>query len=146
MALHDRTPGSRFRILYKYVHRLKGEKRVMNVKTETYNVPFAVNYDDICTASQRLYGYAYRTPVLHSRSFNAEANMMTWFKCEQFQHSGAFKFRGAFNKIATLSPEERARGIITCSSGNHARVLLLLNSWRMYQNWICWRCQWVEAD
>lgn len=97
----------------------------MKAKYENQNVSLAITYDDVRAAASRLYGYAYRTPVQHSRSFNTEAGMKTWFKCEQFQYSGAFKFRGAYNKIATLSPEERIRGIITCSSGNHAQAVAL---------------------
>jgi threonine dehydratase len=97
----------------------------MKAMYENQNVERAITYDDVCAAARRLDGYAHRTPVQHSRSFNEEAGMMTWFKCEQFQRSGAFKFRGAFNKIAMLSPEERARGLITCSSGNHALAVAL---------------------
>ncbi len=97
----------------------------MRAVSKNYNEHLAVTYDDILAAAKRLRDYAYYTPVQHSRSFDAEAGMVTWFKCEQFQRSGAFKFRGACNKIAILSPEERAHGVATCSSGNHAQALAL---------------------
>jgi threo-3-hydroxy-L-aspartate ammonia-lyase len=101
------------------------ERGIMETMTESNNASPAITYDDIHAAAERLFGHTYCTPVQHAQSFNAEAGMMTWFKCEQFQRSGAFKFRGAYNKIATLSLAERARGIITCSSGNHAQAVAL---------------------
>lgn len=85
----------------------------------------AITYDDVYRAARCLRGYAHRTPVEHAKSFDAAAGMSVWLKCEQFQRSGAFKFRGAFNKIASLSLEERAQGVITCSSGNHAQAMAL---------------------
>jgi threo-3-hydroxy-L-aspartate ammonia-lyase len=84
-----------------------------------------ITYDDILAAADHLCGSAHHTPVQHAHSFNAEAGMTTWFKCEQFQRSGSFKFRGAYNKIAMLRPEERAHGLVTCSSGNHAQAVAL---------------------
>ena len=97
----------------------------MKAKHENYNASHAITFDGVRAAARRLNSYAYRTPVQHSRSFDTEAGIMTWFKCEQFQRSGSFKFRGAYNKIATLSPKERTCGIITCSSGNHAQAVAL---------------------
>ncbi len=85
----------------------------------------AVTYDDIEAAAERLRGQAHRTPVMHGSSFDAQAGMEVYFKCEQFQRAGAFKFRGAYNKIASLSAEERARGVIAFSSGNHAQAVAL---------------------
>ncbi|MFL5627060.1 MAG: pyridoxal-phosphate dependent enzyme [Ktedonobacteraceae bacterium] len=97
----------------------------MSAASESYTETLTVTYADILAAAERLRDYTYHTPVHHSRSFDAEAEMVTWLKCEQFQRSGVFKFRGACNKIATLSTEERVRGVVTCSSGNHAQALAL---------------------
>lgn len=82
-------------------------------------------FDDVLAAAERLHGQAHRTPVAHGRSLDAAAGMGIWLKCEQFQRAGAFKFRGAYNKIATLPEEQRARGIIAFSSGNHAQAVAL---------------------
>lgn len=79
----------------------------------------------IHAASARLQGYARRTPVLCDEEVNAWAGCRLWFKAETLQRAGAFKFRGAFNAVAALSPEERARGIVTQSSGNHGAALAL---------------------
>ncbi len=86
---------------------------------------FAITFADVTAAAERLRGVAHRTPIHHSDSFDAEAGTATWFKCEQFQRGGAFKFRGAYNKLATLDPEVRARGVIAFSSGNHAQAVAL---------------------
>jgi threonine dehydratase len=86
----------------------------------------AVTYMDIEAAAARLEGQAHRTPVMTSRSFDSDAGVATWFKCEQFQRGGAFKFRGAYNKIASLSAAERERGVIAFSSGNHAQAVSLV--------------------
>ncbi|MFL5662773.1 MAG: threonine/serine dehydratase [Ktedonobacteraceae bacterium] len=97
----------------------------MKTTSENYCSSLAIDYSDIYAAAECLHDHVHRTPVQHARRFNAEAGMMTWFKCEQFQRSGSFKFRGAYNKIASLSPKDRAHGIITCSSGNHAQAVAL---------------------
>ena len=85
----------------------------------------AITLADVQAAAERLKGQAHRTPVMHGASFDAEAGIETWFKCEQFQRAGAFKFRGAYNTIATLAPEQRERGVIAFSSGNHAQAVAL---------------------
>jgi threonine dehydratase len=85
----------------------------------------AITYEDVLAAAERLRGQAHRTPVLHSTSFDAAAGIETWLKAEVFQRAGAFKFRGAYNRIATLSPEQRQRGVIAFSSGNHAQAVAL---------------------
>lgn len=85
-----------------------------------------VMFDDIRAAAALLVGNAHRTPVHHARSLDAEAGMDVWLKCETFQRGGAFKFRGAFNKIATLPVEQRIRGVIAFSSGNHAQAVALV--------------------
>jgi threo-3-hydroxy-L-aspartate ammonia-lyase len=86
----------------------------------------AITYADIEAAAERLEGQAHHTPVMTSRSFNADAGVATWFKCEQFQRGGAFKFRGAYNKIASLPAAERERGVIAFSSGNHAQAVSIV--------------------
>jgi threonine dehydratase len=80
---------------------------------------------DIYAAAQRLQHYAHKTPLQRSRSFDEQAAMEVVFKCEQWQRTGAFKYRGAFNKIASLSAEQRRRGVIAYSSGNHAQAVAL---------------------
>lgn len=79
----------------------------------------------IKAAAQRLEGLAHRTPVMSSRTLNAYVGADVWLKCENLQRVGAFKFRGAYNAISQLSAEERARGVITYSSGNHAQAVAL---------------------
>ncbi len=86
--------------------------------------PLAITPADVAAAAERLRGKAHRTPIHHGDSFDA-AGMATWFKCEQFQRGGAFKFRGAYNKIATLDPDARERGVIAFSSGNHAQAVAI---------------------
>ncbi len=87
--------------------------------------PLPITLDDVRAAAARLRGVARRTPVLRSSTFDAAAGAQVWFKCEQFQRAGAFKFRGAYNKIASLTPEERQAGVIAFSSGNHAQAVAL---------------------
>ena len=82
-------------------------------------------YEKVEAAAQRLKGVAHRTPVLHSRLLNEATGNEIFLKCENLQRMGAFKFRGAYNAVSALSPEERARGIITYSSGNHAQAVAL---------------------
>ena len=84
-----------------------------------------VAYSDIEAAAQRLEGVAHRTPVATSRSFDALAGCEAYFKCENLQRMGAFKFRGAYNALAMLAPAERERGVVAFSSGNHAQAVAL---------------------
>jgi len=72
-----------------------------------------------------LKGVAHRTPVVTSRSVDARTGATVFFKCENLQRAGAFKFRGAYNAMAQLSPDARRRGVVTFSSGNHAAALSL---------------------
>jgi threonine dehydratase len=83
------------------------------------------NYGDILRAAQRLAMVAHRTPVLTSRSLDQTTGAQLHFKCENLQRAGAFKFRGAYNAIATLDDDVRRRGVIAYSSGNHAQALAL---------------------
>jgi len=83
-------------------------------------------FQQVQTAKERLKGYANITPIMASRTLNRLVGAKVYFKCENFQRIGAFKFRGAFNSISQLSKGERARGIITYSSGNHAQAVALV--------------------
>src|SRR5260370_4167460 len=80
---------------------------------------------DVQAAAERLHGVAHRTPVLRSRTLDGLAGGSVYVKAECFQRGGAFKFRGAYNKIVSLPEEERARGVLAYSSGNHAQAVAL---------------------
>ncbi|HTV98565.1 MAG TPA: threo-3-hydroxy-L-aspartate ammonia-lyase [Steroidobacteraceae bacterium] len=82
-------------------------------------------YADVEAAAQRLEGHARRTPVMTSHTVDAALDARVFFKCENFQRMGAFKFRGAFNALSRLGERERARGVIAFSSGNHAQAVAL---------------------
>ena len=81
--------------------------------------------DDVRAAAARIEGIAHRTPVLTSRTLDEATGARVFLKAENLQRAGAFKFRGACNAVASLSGEERARGVATVSSGNHAQALAL---------------------
>ncbi len=81
----------------------------------------AITFDDVAQAAQRLKGVANRTPVLTSRTANSLAGAELFFKCENYQRMGAFKFRGAYNALAQFTPEQKKRGVCAFSSGNHAQ-------------------------
>src|SRR5436305_11775027 len=81
--------------------------------------------DLIKQAASRIAGRVHRTPVVTSRSFNEVAGCEVFFKCENLQRAGAFKARGATNKILSLSDDEKKRGVIAVSSGNHAQAVAL---------------------
>lgn len=85
--------------------------------------PTLPTYEDVLMAAGRLSGVAHRTPVLTSRTADARAGAQLFFKAENFQRTGSFKFRGAYNAVAALSPEERRRGVVAFSSGNHGQAL-----------------------
>ena len=82
-------------------------------------------FDDVLAAAARLAGVAHRTPVITSRTVNERTSADVFFKCENFQRAGAFKFRGAYNALAKLTPDQRLRGVMTYSSGNHAQAMSL---------------------
>lgn len=84
-----------------------------------------MNIDRIRAAADRLRGHARRTPLLSSPFIDAVAGRRVWIKPECLQHTGSFKFRGAWSAISALAPEIRAKGIIGFSSGNHAQGLAL---------------------
>jgi threonine dehydratase len=84
-----------------------------------------VTYDDVAAAHERIRGAARRTPVLTSSSADALVGAKLFFKCENLQRMGAFKFRGAYNALSQLDPSEKERGVIAFSSGNHAQAVAL---------------------
>src|SRR5215208_6182264 len=86
---------------------------------------FAITFDDVLAAAERLRGVAHPTPVVTSRTVDGLVGARVFFKCENLQRGGAFKFRGAYNRMAMLSPEERVRGVVAFSSGNHAQGVAL---------------------
>lgn len=84
-----------------------------------------VSYADVRAAAERLAGVAHRTPILTSRTINDRAGAAVLLKCENFQRVGAFKFRGGYNAVSQLSGADKARGVVTFSSGNHAQAIAL---------------------
>jgi threonine dehydratase len=84
-----------------------------------------VTYADVEAAARRLEGVAHRTPVATSRLFDELAGAQAYFKCENLQRMGAFKFRGAYNALSLLGAEERRHGVVAFSSGNHAQAVAL---------------------
>src|SRR4029078_7711542 len=84
-----------------------------------------LSLDDVRAAAERLSGIAHRTPVLTSRTLDERAGPTAFLKAECLQRGGAFKFRGAYNMISSLGPEERERGVVAYSSGNHAQAVSL---------------------
>jgi threonine dehydratase len=83
------------------------------------------SYDDVVTAAGRLDGVAHRTPALRSRTADALLGAELVFKCENFQRSGSFKFRGAFNALSQLTAAQQRTGVVAFSSGNHAQAIAL---------------------
>jgi threonine dehydratase len=87
--------------------------------------PDLPSFEDVRAAAERLRGVAHRTPVLVSRTLDAQVGGEVFLKCESFQRVGAFKFRGAYNAISRLSAEQLAAGVAAFSSGNHAQAVAL---------------------
>jgi len=85
-------------------------------------------YDDVAAAAARIAGHAHRTPVLTSRTADAELGARVFFKCENLQRMGAFKFRGAFNALSRFDESQRRGGVVAFSSGNHAQAVSLAAS------------------
>src|SRR5215813_5736114 len=80
---------------------------------------------DVESAARQIAGVAHTTPVATSRSVNRRLGAELFFKCENLQRAGAFKFRGAYNALSRLGTEERRRGVVAFSSGNHAQAVAL---------------------
>lgn len=83
------------------------------------------DYHDVAAAAERIADYANKTPVMTSRTVNEEFGADVFFKCENFQRMGAFKFRGAMNALRQFTPQQRAAGVVAFSSGNHAQAIAL---------------------
>jgi len=86
-----------------------------------------VTFDDIEAAARQIEGAAHRTPVATSRLLNEACGRHIYLKCENLQRTGAFKFRGAYNAISRLGDEEKEKGVVTFSSGNHAQAVALVS-------------------
>jgi len=82
-------------------------------------------FDDVSAAAMRIKGHAHRTPVISSRTLNEELGAEVFFKCENLQRMGAFKFRGAFNALSKFGDQQRRAGVVAFSSGNHAQAIAL---------------------
>ncbi|MGA8535017.1 MAG: pyridoxal-phosphate dependent enzyme [Candidatus Tumulicola sp.] len=87
--------------------------------------PDSTTFADVRAAAERLRGIVHRTAVVRSRTLDAACGATVWVKCENLQRMGAFKFRGAYNFLASLTPGERSRGVVAFSSGNHAQGVAL---------------------
>ena len=87
--------------------------------------PSSPTFADIIAAAQRIDGHAHRTPVLTSKTVDEELGATVFFKCENFQRMGAFKFRGAFNALSRFDAQQRQAGVVAFSSGNHAQAIAL---------------------
>ena len=89
------------------------------------NAPTLPTYDDVAAAAARLEGHAHRTPVMTSLTIDEALGAHVFFKCENLQRMGAFKFRGAFNALSRFDAEQRRNGVVAFSSGNHAQAIAL---------------------
>jgi threonine dehydratase len=87
--------------------------------------PFAASFDDVVQAAQRLRGVAHRTPAITSATLDARTGARVYAKAESLQRMGAFKFRGAYNRLVQLDAAQRAGGVVAFSSGNHAQGVAL---------------------
>jgi threonine dehydratase len=85
----------------------------------------SVTYEDVAGAHERIKPHAVRTPVLRSAAVDQRTGAQVFFKCENLQNMGAFKFRGAFNALSQLTDEQKRRGVLAFSSGNHAQAVAL---------------------
>jgi threonine dehydratase len=88
-------------------------------------MPTLPTFDDVVAACARIDGHARKTPVLRSSTLERRLGAQVFFKCENFQRMGAFKFRGAFNALSRFDAAQRGAGVITFSSGNHAQAIAL---------------------
>jgi len=87
--------------------------------------PVLPTFADVQAAAERLAGHAHKTPVMTSRTFDEEIGAQVFFKCENLQRMGAFKFRGAFNALSRFDAAQRKAGVVAFSSGNHAQAIAL---------------------
>src|SRR5215207_2349778 len=89
------------------------------------NDALPVTFADVAAAATAIAGIAHRTPVLTSRTIDERTGARVYFKCENLQRAGAFKFRGAYNALTNLTAEAKERGVVAYSSGNHAQAVAL---------------------
>jgi len=94
-------------------------------RTSDASIGVETGFEQVLRAADRLRGIAHRTPTLTSRQFDSILGAQTFFKCENFQRGGSFKFRGAFNAIASIPKTDREKGVVAFSSGNHAQAIAL---------------------
>ncbi|WP_158937309.1 threo-3-hydroxy-L-aspartate ammonia-lyase [Burkholderia sp. S171] len=97
----------------------------LRVDPTNEKLDLAISFNDIVRAHDRIAAHAHRTPVLTSATGDEFADATLFFKCENFQRTGAFKFRGACNAIAALTDDQRSRGVVAFSGGNHAQGIAL---------------------
>jgi threonine dehydratase len=97
----------------------------MNAGTRPTTEPSLPTYADVAAAAERIAGHAHRTPVITSRTVDEELGAQVFFKCENLQRMGAFKFRGAFNALSRFDAAQRQAGVVAFSSGNHAQAIAL---------------------
>lgn len=95
------------------------------LSTPDTDAALAVNYDDVASAARLLSGRCHHTPVMTSHTVDERVGARVFFKCENLQRAGAFKFRGAYNALMRLSPDQRRKGVVAYSSGNHAQAIAL---------------------
>jgi threonine dehydratase len=108
------------------LHGRYAQNRSMMPSVNTPTSPATLpTYDDVERAARQIAGIAHRTPVVTSRTVDARTGARVFFKCENLQRGGAFKFRGAYNALSRLSPDQRTRGVVAFSSGNHAQAVAL---------------------
>lgn len=88
-------------------------------------MPLPLSFADITRAHERILNVTHLTPTLTSTTANALTGAQLFFKCENFQRIGAFKFRGAYNALSCFTPQQRERGVVAYSSGNHAQAIAL---------------------
>src|SRR5690606_17257963 len=103
----------------RHAWRIRGIARLQ----EKRSMQALPTYDDVVAAAQRIEGHAHRTPVMRSGTLARETGAEFFFKCENFQRVGAFKFRGAFNALSRFNAEQKKAGVIAFSSGNHAQAI-----------------------
>ncbi len=108
------------------IHMARHQENIMTIFTAPRDdADLPVAYRDIAAAPQTLAGVAHRTPVLTSNTVDERTGAKVFFKCENMQRGGAFKFRGAYNALSNLMPEQKQRGVVAYSSGNHAQAVAL---------------------
>src|SRR5688572_10731259 len=92
-----------------------------DISCRRMTTPELPTFEDVSAAARRTAGHAHRTPVMRSRTIDAELDAEVFFKCENLQRMGAFKFRGAFNALSKFDDAQRRAGVVAFSSGNHAQ-------------------------